>query len=334
MTQIFETIIFSSVRVFFQSLWADTAGRIFVTTFLAYSASYMLYSGYISWFAGGYGGLLLSQVGFTAIDFLALIPTSVLLLFESIRASIWPALKFIAIYLISPLVLLLLLTSTSESWQTHFIPQNSTVTLIGFILVFAGLVLRLSLTKKIKFKFQIAISLVLIGIILISFFIPLDLNTSTSHPTITTTTAIEKFDLGLEMVAFTLLFTIAMSPSLVGLNMAQFAVKEKLLSRLTRIVLKHSIQVPGMQLIKSEINKAPSTGFEGFFALFNHQKKVEPSYFEYEGDANLPVYLIASFSRVTALYISPEILQSERGKMIMLANGLIYSMEVEGRKKS
>ena len=67
---IFNTFVFSAVASFFQAFWSDPVGKVFLTTALSYSISYMLYSSYISWFAGGYGGILLGQMGFTAADFL------------------------------------------------------------------------------------------------------------------------------------------------------------------------------------------------------------------------------------------------------------------------
>jgi hypothetical protein len=124
-----------------------------------------------------------------------------------------------------------------------------------------------------------------------------------------------------------------MTPFATGIWMAQLATKEKLLSRLTKIVLKQSIQIPGMRQTQLTVTEKPATNLETFISLFKPQPRVEPHTFTYEEDANLPVYLIASFNRITALYISPEILNSERGRMIILANDLIYSMEVEGRKK-
>lgn len=331
MMEIFDTYVYMKVARFFQGFWMDNAGRIFLTTFLAYSASYMIYSGYISWFAGGYGGLLLSQVGFTAIDFLALVPTSLLLLFESMKAFFKSLIRYTLIYIAFPFLLLSLLLIISTNWKTHSFKYGDTLALLGFSLWFIGAYLGLNLFEKYK---RLSIPFAYLGTIIFSIYTPLfveQTNTISSKPNLALDIVILII---LEFMALLYLIIIAMLPFLAGQSMAKFATTEKLLSKLTKIVLKKSVQIPGMQLVQETVVETPVTGLSSFIALFKPQSKVETYTFTYEEVPNLPVYLIASFNRITAIYVSPEILNSERGKMIMVSNDLIYSMEVEGRKKS
>jgi hypothetical protein len=332
MTELANTYVFTWIAALFGSLWESTAGQIFLLTFLAYSASYMLYSGYISWFAGGYGGLLLSQVGFTAIDFLSLVPATILLMIESIWNYIKSISKFIIYGLVVPYLLGLAIYTSVQSWPTHDLANSQTLFMIGgLIWLVAAYMMFRKLGTKNKIVFIVLVVLASLGIIMLIIFAPHQVNTPASQAPVTNTSS-SGFQLLWEIFAISLLISVVAIPPSIGISLAEYATQAKLLSRLTKIVLKQSILVPGMKPVQVvEIEKKLAL-FERVIAIFQPKVKVEPRTYDYEGDANLPVYLIASFNKVTALYISPEIVQSKRGKMVLLANDLIYSMEVEGRK--
>ncbi|HET7144042.1 MAG TPA: hypothetical protein VFI68_08495 [Anaerolineales bacterium] len=309
-TDIINSTIFSTIAAFIQSFWFDPVGKIFITTAFAYSISYMIYSSYISWFAGGYGGMLLGQMGFTAADFLTLFPTSILLLIESIKSAVKPFISYILTYFVLPLVLASILIDTRINGWTSPIPQNTALNFAGIFVFSSGLVLSSFQTHPKKYVTYISIALSYIGALIFALTTP----TSLTQP-ITPATQ-DWFSIkyiATEFTAFCLLITIALAPSLIGLRMASFAVKEKLLSQITCIILNQQMQIPGLFHKKSK----------------NKSEKV----FTYQPESERPIYLIASFSRITAIYIPPEIDEEERGRMHLLTNDLICSIEVEGRKK-
>lgn len=314
---IFNTFVISTVISFFQAFWSDPVGKVFLATTLTYSISYMLYSSYISWFAGGYGSILLGQMGFTTADFLALFPTSLLLFFIAIWYFIKAFIKYALIYLVIPFAFGYLIISVRIASGFMIPNQNSLPATVGILIYLVGFGLSSTSIKLIKDKPAIPIIISYAGAILAA----LTLFPASTTPSLNANPNAPSIVLIFlnEIIALMLVVYSVAAPSFIGLSLASFAVKGELLSKVSSLVLKQPIQIAGLSIQKS-------TG----------QKRTQDqvgNIFSYKTNSEKPVYLISSFSRVTALYLPPQTVDAEQGRMQLLTNDLIYSIEVEGRKK-
>jgi hypothetical protein len=311
---IFHTVVFKAVATFLQTFWNDGTGRIFLVTFLAYSISYMVYSGYISWFAGGYGGLLLSQAGFTAIDFLALIPTVFVLIFESIGPFIKSIGKFIFWNILIPLFLFILIIVIRLYFQ-NLLP-NTIMGFVGVPFLLLATILRVINSEKENKLFS---KLSTLGLWASTIFLALSVSIGSSTNRTLTPGVQSSPNLFLiaysidsifwEIVAPILLIFILILPLWLGIYLASFVTKEKLLSRIMRIDLKQPIAIATAKL---SVNK---------------------DIHSYIFSEDFPVYLISTFTKTTAIYLPQETTRTERSRMLLVSNDLIHSLELEGRKK-
>jgi len=330
-----EVDIFSSSKVlaFFiellSGLWQDNTGKIFLITFTAYAASYMMYSGYIAWFSGGYGGLSLSQMGFTVVDFLGLIPNAFLLIFE----LIWEIVKYftirILLYVIIPTGLGFLITELSKSMLLVTGPVNFFFAPLGLLLWVIGIITGLWFIERgiksnlTSWKVWLSIIAAIAGMMLISFAVQFGQKPLNNTPT----TNISDILLGLisfafEISAISFLFSIFVSPFIIGLKMGEYAVKNKLLSQVIKITVNKPLEINGK--LKIHTPKIPG------FKRENPSPELKPELFSYTWNESNPVYLLASFAKTTALYF-PSSDNYIPGTLTVIANDCICSIEVESR---
>jgi hypothetical protein len=331
---ILNTRVFIMVLSLLQSLWADTFGKIFVLTLIAYATSYMVYSGYLSWFSGGYGGFLFSQVGFTPIDFLSLIPT----IFALIIRSLWSLVRFffrmLAYFFLIPLFIAIILTGFLGLFGVHFFAGNISLGLFGILIwylcILAWIILETTGNRYKKYIWYF-IAFSAFGILLWFFgssngssnliIIPfLNMHsTYSSSPNILS-----------EILAVFFIVTALVYPFIIGSLLASLAVNGKYLSQLLKISLNRPMEIPGgimeIKFTKFQRNRSSSKGQKGI-------DKRDNEVFSYSWATDHPAYLIGSFSKTTAFYLPPETTLGEYGKMVLLTNEIICSLEIEGRKK-
>jgi hypothetical protein len=316
-TELFNTFVFSTISAFFQTLWSDPAGRIFLITFLAYSTSYMLYSGYMSWFAGGYGSLLLSQYGFTAIDFLSLVPTAFVFFAQAAFSLTKFLARFLSVYILGPIFLLLIIVSFKEHYGVIIFSDAYWLASIGFLLWLVGALSRITPFPKKEMSPRTSILISYFGVALIILALPLpeivnqpdeSIPVSSSSPSIIVEIIVPLF-LGMLLV----------TPFLIGRSMAETATREKLLSRVMKLALSQAISIPGAVPTPEE-----DTALRKVFS--------KPGLYYYVFDEHNPIYLVSSFSQTTILYAPTETTGDERGRLILVANSLLCSLEINGAR--
>jgi hypothetical protein len=316
---LFHTAIFSAVINFLQAFWNDGTGRIVLVTFLAYSTSYMIYSGYLSWFAGGYGGLLLTQMGFSVIDLLGLLPMAFTLLSESLWSLIKTTGKLILFHFIFPFVVLWTTTNLLLASNILVFPGNIILRNMGFLLWTVGSYTGVMLawqSKEYKWLYWLSISICYFGMVLVGLtapFAPVSAIKAITVPFQTTQDLVNSvlFE-GTALIAFLI---VLMIPLLIGRSMASHAAKQKLLSRVQKLVLTHTIEIPGALSTEKATKKKKSSS------------EVKDGVMSYYWEKDKPIYLVASLNRTTAFYIPSETTGTER-RMVLLANDVICLMEI------
>lgn len=263
---ILNTRVFMVLLSFLQSLWSDTFGKIFVLTLIAYSTSYMVYSGYISWFSGGYGGFLLSQVGFTPIDFLSFIPTIFALIIRSLGSLIKFFIKLLFNLFLLPLVIAIIVMWILFHLGIHFLAGNTSLGLFGilvwYLCIFAWTLIEITGIQYKKYlRHLVALSAISVFLWFLGF--SYGTNNSITIPFLRMqTTYSSSPNILSEIMAIFYIITILVFPFIIGLLLAALAVRENYLSQLLKISLKKPIEIPGAI---SEINKTTSPQKKNWF---------------------------------------------------------------------
>ena len=85
----FDSIILDMLFKIVSALWSESAGRLLLISAVTYFVGFSIYSGYLSWFFGGYGSVPFGVIGFSVIDIINLVPvvflTSLRLLFRVLK---------------------------------------------------------------------------------------------------------------------------------------------------------------------------------------------------------------------------------------------------------
>lgn len=311
-----NTNTFKAVISFLQSVWAEPTGKIFLVTVIAYSFSYIIYSGYLAWFTGGVGSIPLSQAGFSAIDFFGLIPTVYLLIIQLAWKFLKVAFRIFLIYVLAPLAFFIIAWLITTNYEipifTRSYSLSSLISLIGTLMWMTGFLLGFSsyLNKGETPKWSWIISI--LGAFLAGFTSPY-ISNQVSTPRSTTTTVAET-NIFLEVGAFFVLSFIIVLPYYMGLYLAQLSVNERVLSKIQRIVFSSPFEISGM--VKESSKKSPKA------------KTADAKIFTYQTTTNRPVYLISVFSKNTALFLPQETTGEKRGRLVLISNDEIRLMEI------
>jgi hypothetical protein len=311
-----NTNIFKAVLSFLQSVWAEPTGKIFLVTVIAYSFSYIIFSGYLAWFTGGIGSIPLSQAGYSVIDFFGLIPTVYLLIFQ----LAWKLLKFvfrmIVIYALVPLIFLgiggLITTNFEIPLFANSFFISSLITSIGTILWVAGFFWGFStyMNKGDIPRWSWIISI--FGAFIAGLISPYVANQVST--TGATTTTVAESNIFLEVGAIFVLLFVFVLPYFMGLYLAQLSVNERVLSKIKRIIFTSPLEISGT--VREATKKTPKA------------KAFDSQIFAYKAKTDQPVYLISMFSRNTALFLPQETTGEARGKLVMISNNEIRLMEI------
>ena len=304
----------------------NPAWGILILTFFAYSMSYMLYSGYISWFAGGYGGIPLTQTGFNVIDLLTLVPTIFLLLFNILlnfakRVFSWALLAIIIPAVVAFIVRSLIL-AVSGPIETKYASLLQAAGLLIWFLAAGLLAFRKENSNLSKGILILATSLAITLIVLFS-------QTIASSPQ-TQNTSSNPSEVAFLLILFLLtlpLFTFAF-----GIWLAEIAIREKLLSSVTRLVVKTPLPLAQFNHIKiASQPEEQSTKKNHWLFQNDFPVQIQPDTYVWDFTEN-ELYLIAAFSNSVIFFVTGDVVKSERGKMLIVANEQVLSMEINSRK--
>ena len=258
----------------------------------------------------------LSQVGFSAIDFFGLIPSVYLLLFHLASKLLRVAFRLFLMYLVIPLVFYIIAWLIAENYGVVIfeksLPLLSFVSFAGTISWMAGFLWGFSsyINKGEIPRWSWIISS--LGALLLGLSIKY-INTYAPATSSANSGATET-NIFLEIGAFFVLSFVFILPYYMGLYLAQLSVNERVLSKVQRIVFKTPLEISGM--IQATNKKSAKT------------KDNKTPIFAYEMVKDRPVYLISMFSKNTALFAPQETIGGERGKLIIISNDEIRSMEI------
>ena len=271
----------------------------------------------MSWFAGGYGSLLLSQYGFTAIDFLSLIPTAFLFFSQAVLSLTKFLLRYLLLYMVGPFLLLIIIVAIKGYFDVLIFPGTYWLASLGFLLWLVGAWLGIKPFQQKEVISKVSILMSYLGVVLIILSLPLPALADQSDQSIPSPSA--GVNIIYEIVGLLLLGLLLITPFLIGKAMAETAVRENLLSRVTQLTLNQALPIPGSAPTPEE-----DTAFRKAFA--------KPDLYHYTFDEQKPIYLVSCFSQTTILYASTQTTGDERGRLILVATTIICAMEISGSK--
>ena len=287
-----------------------------------------MFSGYMAYFAGGFGNIGFSD--FSIIDFLSFLPTLVITGLNIIFDNFLRVVGNILIRLIAPNFLGFLV-----SFLLYKIPNfgnvlpnfllTSIVLNLSIILWFIGLILLLSNTPQ---KWWIPFVLQLLGVLLFSI-IAIAMSIKGITPSTNIHPAIPAIILYMNNIIFLLIGIggILLSFLLIGMTIARETIRYKYLSKIIKIELSQRISSLEKWHIQDTVKETKSVLFDLF-----KQKQNSNSNYIYEPNGSLD--LVASFRRVSAVYIHElDEIPSENGRLVLIANNIIYSIEIKSGKK-
>lgn len=119
-----------------------------------------------------------------------------------------------------------------------------------------------------------------------------------------------------------------------GIWLAEIAIREKLLSSVTRLVVKTPLPLAQFNHIKiaSQPDKQ-STKKNHWLFQNDFPVQIQPDTYVWDFTEN-KLYLIAAFSNSVIFFVTHDVIKSERGKMLIVANEQVLSMEINSRKMS
>lgn len=308
------------------TVWSEPSGQIFLLSVAYYLFSAFTVSGYMAYFAGGFGNIGFGD--YTLLDFLFFLPTLAVTGLTIIADNILRVLAYILFFVITPNFVGLLIAFwifNQTDWLGDLSPLLiSLLFYISLVSWFIGVTLLLSDSTKrwISFLTQL-LSILLFSItsvVLVSRGLkPLAPNID---PTIISVIAF----IGNLFFLFTSIGGLLLILLLIGTTIARQAVKEKYLSKIIRVQLAKPVQ--GLERWRVE---APNTGENNWFSLLKPSQPDQSNHrYEPKGD----VLLVATLKRVTAFYVhDAEETNGKNGNLILVSNADIQSLELKSAKK-
>lgn len=197
-----------------------------------------------------------------------------------------------------------------DGYQINLHPYNVAIVLFSSLLWMAGVILGFSS----YLKNGVFSTLSFIMCIIAAFFLAL-----LSPATISTLPASNQPASGSgvfnEITTIIILLSIPFFPYYIGASLASVSISEKFLSRIQKIVLTIPFEITGMVSLKAKASK-------------NNTKASKVEIFTYVAREGSPIYLVATFSKSTAIYLTKELTGEERGKLVVLANEVIRALEI------
>jgi hypothetical protein len=320
-----------------QTLWSETAGRIFLITLGCYLFGYMIYGGYVLTFFGGRGSLPFGMADFSIADLISIFPATISTIFNIIPKALFAFLEGLTIHFVIPVATALIVRYLLGFQLNQFIFDAN---LLGFLAILgpifwlSGYVLIVFLRPKIPIKI-LFIVMECFGAIL--YFATL--STTGEPPSITPISMPISINQILQIfysvLSVVFVFEIISLPYIFGMEIAQKAIKLNLLIRIDRLTLRQPILRAGMKKVvdPSETGNKPS-----FRELWLAQKSLrvdmEPDAYEWLPAPDRNLYLIATFEKFVLLFAPTPGPDSEDGVTLMLNRDMILSIETEHRSQT
>lgn len=315
---------------FLQSMWSDSAGRIFLITFTSYLFGYMVYGGYLFAFFGRKGSLPIGLADFSIADLISIFPEAIITIIDIIPKVFLEILKSFFINFAIPLIIGVVIRS-STGFRLGLLSLD--VTWIGSLAIF-GIILWLtsylfSVLRAFNFGWFVFVLIEVLGAILFFSSIPNPGESIPVFPVPTTQT-----QQGINNLLWIILILEAVAvPYTFGVGIARTAIKSHLLIKINRLTLRQPIISNGMRKIAvPPETKSKNSLQELWLAQKNLPINIEPDAFEWLPTQERDVYLIATFEKFVVFY--EHVLDGQETHTIMLNRDLILSIEFANRASS
>jgi hypothetical protein len=352
-----SSIVFGFLNWLFGPIWTDPLGRTFLlTTFFTY-VGLSVYGGYLSRFAGGFGGLSLGHSGVEITDLITLFPTAIVtisrILYDAAKAFIRPLLLNLIYFVLANLIGIVVAGVTSSFWQ---ISPNAANTLLEAGVIIYGAVVFLHLPLA-TYKPNLANSKwwlpAIYGVLTIAIFLlslgllsfaqqgspdrqvnqtAIELKTPISDSIFLLVERVTPILLELCILLYTILGLFFL-PVYLGIRMAQIAVRGNVLSKVNRLILKQ----PLSSLDEFASDETPQSQQkvpwkQRWFTGSALNVAVKPDVYSYVSIESKSMYLIASFAHSVALYVPSSGEVSANGRLIVIDRELIRSIELQSAR--
>jgi len=309
-------------------VWSQVPGQIFLLSAMYYLFSAFLVAGYLAYFAGGFGNIGFGD--YSIIDFLFFLPTLAITGLKIVFDNFKRVAINVSLYFIVPNYLGVWLPT-----QLYKIPNFSRYLpvfffaplflysviiawLIGFNILLSFSNKKLWVAVLLQFVSSLLFSTAAVGMVTLGITPP-HLNLD---PTLLTILAFGS-DLFLLTVGVGTGLLIIL---LLGMQIARESINSEYLSQIIKV---QTVQpIPSLEKWRAMEKSEKNTLWNIF-----QSKQTIPTNYQYvpEGAA----LLVASLKRVTAIYIDKSVeLSNGRGKLLLISNTTIVSMELKSGKRS
>jgi hypothetical protein len=300
-----------------EEIWQTPAGSVFLITGFLYFAGYSIYNGYISRFSGGFGTLVLNQAEFVLADLVTLFPSAIITIIKVVFRSWKKVFATVISRFVIPFVASILITWLLRSKIN--VVGNQLLFQINLLLWYLGVLLAWITVQPSKAwirRFYIAFWLFL-QIFGLSYSI------QTMPVSVEQSTSIASPITNLWDVIFTILSILALPLIffLIGHKIADLAIKDKLLSQVSLIVVSQPISGLG-SFSKPKYSEKNQVGIGLFKSTI--PINLEPEIFIAHPES--PVYYITVLKNMTAFYVQQKV-GHHTGKLLLVNNQIIHAVE-------
>lgn len=334
-----NSYVFKSIAWLADQLWSDPIGRIFLITFISYFLGYSVYGGYLSRFTGGFAGFSLSRLGFQISDLITLFPIALFTIISITIRTFKSFVKWFIIVLLFQIFVLvfgLIIGSNLKNNNIYVSGIVAQIFLLIFILSFFISIITIYPIRK-HIKFTILIGSIQIISIALSFS---GINNISQPPPLSTVLNISALKIieimTEETIASFIVLSILFLPTIFGMHMGNASLQGRALSKVKSLTLHYPLPQLASFLCPESMRTRGSLHITSlpWYCRSSIPVSVEPDVFIYQFSQNTPVYLIDIFTNSTGLYILDSPNNAMQGRLVIVKQDLIQSIELHSTKDS
>jgi hypothetical protein len=301
------------------SLWCRPEFVIFLITILTYLFGFLVYGGYLSAFAGSIGNTPFAFSDLTIVDLLAILPITIITIFNKVLHGFGDAVRFIVFYSIIPTFIGLL--SRFQYWII-FSPKLASIAFLAGMILWMVVVLTVA-WFNIRYKswwFIFALLAAIASGVLFWGGAPV------AGQFVNTTPPEGIYLLNSLLGIISFLFAL-LAAFILGIVTAETVVERKMLSIVSRLALRQPLPMLGTsEHIAIESNKGSN---KKWFFKPSVSVSLEPDVYTYCYKEEHPLYLVSIFRNFSLFYI-PGNLEEQKmnGRLVSISSHMIYSIEL------
>jgi hypothetical protein len=319
-------------------IWDNPVGRTALLSVVAYLVGYSIYNGYLSSFTGGFGSLSFSRLGIELSDLITLLPASLITVIKVFPNGIKQLLGLsfrIFLYFLLPFIIGIIVGAILRFEQ---ISLGNWALQSGFLIYNIALFTSFYLFWKRNRTWLLILDLVqLAGVILLSLGISLATTSQnqlsnqvqlTQH--IQLYSVFQTIYIFLQEVSICswLLLIVFLIPMAFGAEVGKIAIKEKILSQITSLVLKLPISLlkEYEQLEPIDLGRTSIWG-RLWFTTKLLPAKATLAVHNYIFTEGVSFFLVETFKNTIACYLTD--MNSKPGKLIIIDREAVLAIVLE-----